>query len=378
LTDLEGIVSRIADGESVSSSELLPYLSVERREHRQSVNALLANAYLRSGRKENLEYARVLIQRAWLLSRFSPELLPLYVKIHAALDDIPQIREAYKRIGMAMASEGNISEAIKYFDLWQYAYVTFSRQDKYEYDFDILDCVDRFAQSHRFSPKVRPGLLKNGKIRLAYLVRGITELGSVLVKVNLLHARHHDRSRFEPMFFVPESKRAVLESPEGSAHLRNFEQLGYELMMAPDVSTTKERLLAVSSMIHEAKADILITSAGLASFEHYFITTLRPAPCHNRPIAGTCSAVCTWPLLDWAVVWSIHPLIDCPVSGTRVIMAGGLPLRSEISTYKPSELGIPDSALVIASAGRHVKFQDPAFWRAINRNTLSNTSRSTT
>src|SRR5438067_1932210 len=119
------ILSRIANGEMVSSSELLPYLCLERREQRANANKLLAEACWQSGREDHLRHATVFIHRAWVLSRFAPELLPLYIQIYSALDDIAGIREAYKRVGLMMATQGNVSEAIRYFDQWQYAYWRF-------------------------------------------------------------------------------------------------------------------------------------------------------------------------------------------------------------------------------------------------------------
>src|SRR5205085_12159406 len=168
---------------------------------------------------------------------------------------------------------------IRYFDQWQYAYWRFHNLDKFEYDFDILESIERLAQPYKFAPKLRPDVLTGGKIRLAYLVRDFTRARSLLVKELLLLAENHDRARFEPIFFVPESERAVLQQAAGREHLRLFENYGDKVMMAPDMSATDERLLAVGRMIYDARPDILIVSAVLAGFEHYFIPALGPAAC---------------------------------------------------------------------------------------------------
>ncbi|MDQ3803238.1 MAG: hypothetical protein M3416_05225, partial [Acidobacteriota bacterium] len=342
----------------------MPYLCLERRGQRAEVNRLLAGAYLQSGREEHLRHAKVFIRRAWLLGRFSPDLLPLYTEIHAALDDIPAIREAYKRVGVAMAARGDVSEAIRYFDLWQYAYMQFKNLDQFEYDFDILDCVDRLARPHRLAPRPRADLLKGGKIRVAYLVKGINEVGSVLVKINLLFARHHDRARFEPTFFVPESGRAVLASEAGREHVRLFESCGCELRTAPDEDATGERLRAAARMIHDARPDVLVASAALTQFQHYYITSLRPAPFVIGFVQGPPEQFA--PLtLDWGVAWSKHPLIDCPVSCTLSDMELDLPDRARVTPYERRAVGIPDDAHVVATAGRYVKFQEPEVWKAV-------------
>jgi len=360
----EEILSRIARGEGATSSELVPYLSLGGRAHRENVNTLLAGAYAESGRAGDLAHARVFVRRAWLLGRFPPALLPLYTRIHAALGDVAGIRDAYKRAGIEAAARGDLAEALRHFDAWQYADFYFSNLDRYEYDFDILNCLDGLARPHRLAPHPRAGLRAGGKIRVAYLVKGVTEVGSVLVKINLLFARLHDRARVEPLFFAPESERAVLDSEAGREHLRLFESHGCELTTGPNVGGARDRLLAVARSIHDARPDVLITSAALAQFEHYFIAALRPAPFVVGLVQGPPQQFAP-PSLDWSVAWSGHTLIDCPVDCVRVPLRGELAEREKITPYDRSELGIPEGALVVASAGRHVKFQEPAFWRAV-------------
>jgi glycosyltransferase involved in cell wall biosynthesis len=42
-----------------------------------------------------------------------------------------------------------------------------------------------------------------------------------------------------------------------------------------------------------------------------------------------------------------------------------LPRREDIVAYERREFNIPDQSCLLVSAGRHVKFQDPRFWKAI-------------
>jgi len=364
IPSFEATLSRIAGGESVCSTELLPYIFLERPDDREKANRLLAEAYFKSGRMEDLLYARTFVQRAWLLGRFSADLLPLYIQIHSALDDVPAIREAYKRLGIGAAARGDVSGAITYFDRWQYAYMEFNRLDRFEYDFDILDAMHRLAQPDRLRPKSRRDLLKSGKIRVAYLVKGIMEVGSVLIKVILLFARYHDRSRFEPMFFVPESERDVLASEAGREHIRQFEQCGYKVAMAPSIGGTHEQLRAVARTIYKQRADVLVTSGALTQFQHYYIMSLRPAPIVVGLVQGPPPQFAS-PRLDGGLAWSKHPLIDTPVSCVWTPLGNDLPERDKITPHERRELGIPDHARVVASSGRYVKFQEPRFWQAM-------------
>jgi hypothetical protein len=357
---LDAILSRIASGESVPQSELLPYLCIERRERRAEVNRLLAEACLGSGRAERLADAAVFVRRAWLLGGFQTELLPLYTRIHAAVGDVEGIRDAYKRAGVEAAARGDVPGALRYFDLWQYAYHDFSKLDRYEYDFDILDCVERLARPHRLAPPARAG---GGPLRVAYLVKGMTETGSILVKINLLFARFHDRSRVEPLFFAPEPESQVLASEAGREHMRLFESHGCGLTAGPD-APPEVRLPAVARMIRDAGADVLVTGAALAHFEHFYVAALRPAPAVFGFIQGPPPQFA--PLsLDWGFAWGRHPLIEAPVSCSFIELGLDLPSPGDVKPYERGELGVPEGAFVAAAAGRHVKFQGEEFWRAV-------------
>ncbi len=358
---LNEILSRIKANEPVSSHDLLPHLSAERPRDRAQVNASLAAAYFASNGKESLEHAKTLIERAWFLSNFNLDLLPLYTEILATAGDVEGIRSAYKTIGIRMARHGRVSEAIRFFDLWHSAYATFLKADKYEYDLDVLESMDSLAAPYRFSRQLRPDVNDGKKVRIAYLLKGITELGSVLMKVIYLLAKYHDPSRFDLMIFAPESVTSIKNSPEGSAHIEAFSRLGYDIVLGPDVATTKERLLAVARAIEGSKPDVLVTSAALANFEQYFISTLHPAPIMIGLLQGP-PPLFAPPFLDWAIAWSGHTLLDCPVGCSRSSLGADLKTRSHVTARERSELDVPEGAVIVASAGRYFKFQDRRFW----------------
>jgi glycosyltransferase involved in cell wall biosynthesis len=364
MREFDEVLSRIANGRDVAPSELLPYLCSETREQRCEVNAMLALAYSRGYTAEHIRQAKVFIQRAWNLSGFSADLLPLYIKISSALDDIGGIRDAYKRLGMKMAAEGNISETIRYFDLWQNAYANFCQLDRYEYDFDVIDCMDRLAQPHRFATALTTEPLHGRKIRLAYLLKGIADLGSVLVKIKLLFAKYHDSSRFEITFFAPESESFVQNSSPGLDHIRQFEGCKCEVITAPSLEDTGQKLLALARKIYESKPDILITSASIANFSQYFITALKPAPVIIGFNQGPPPQFVS-PSLDWCITWTKHPLIDCIVGSSLVTLETDLPNKDNVIPFDREDFGIPEDALILFSGGRNSKFQDIDFWRAI-------------
>lgn len=360
----QSILARIATGVNVTPEELLPYLCLEGRLQRAEVNALLAEAYTQEQTPARLEQAGVFIRRAWLLSGGSDDLLPLYTRILTGLKDVEGLRQAYKRLGMQAATRQEISKAIDYFDRWQWVYWTVENLDRWEYDFDILDCVDDLAAPHRIPAARRAAPSSGEKIRLAYVLRGVTELNSILIRISLEFAKYHDRSRFDVTFFTPEPERTIGLSPQGWENLEMFEGLGYKVMTAPSHNNTADRLLALASQIREIKPDIMIASAALADFSQYFLTTLRPAPIVMGLVQGP-PPLFAPTALDWCIAWTKHPLIDCPVNCSWVEINLDYPPQEVADAHIRKTLLLPSNACILMSAGRHTKFQSLEFWQAI-------------
>lgn len=362
--ELTSILGRIANGEMIEASELLPYLCLESRQQRSEVNAMLADAFIQAKTPDHLQRARVFIQRAWTLTGGSADLLPLYSQICAALNDTASIREAYKQLGMKAAREDNISAAINYFTLAHKAYGIFDQLDRFEYDFDVMSHMNELAAPHRFHATGQTAYRPGDKIRIAHLVKGISESNSILVEIDLIFARFYDRSNFEVMFFIPESKDLVERSAQAKNHIEQFESLDCEVVSVPSQSNQAETLLALAKTIHEFSPHVLLTSAALADYRHYFITSLRPAPISIGLVQGP-PAQFAPPILDWCIAWTKHPLMDCPVDCSWVEIKIDYPMQRFAGAYSRKSLGLPDNCCVLLSAGRPTKFQSQEFWQAI-------------
>jgi len=363
--DFKDILSRIADGKAPTQSELIPYLCLGGQDERAEVNAMLADAYSVNPTPGRLAQAKVFIQRAWLLSDFSPHLQPLYTRILSALGDTEGIRAAHKRLGMRAAERGNVAEAIRHFDAWHALYYWLEHQDKFEYDFDILSCMDQLAAARRPSENATPPTTSDGRIRIAYLLRGTVEHNSALMKISHILAELHDGSRFDLAFFVPEQASTVASSSQGTAHLRKFKTAGWHVATAPDGDNLEEALLSLAGNIRDWNPHLLVTSAALADFSTYFVTALRPAPLLVGLVQGPPPQFAP-PSLDWCIVWSRHPLIDTPVGCSLVKFNLGDPETNKTPVYRREQLGIPRESPLLLSGGRHVKFQEPQFWQVIS------------
>jgi glycosyltransferase involved in cell wall biosynthesis len=177
-------------------------------------------------------------------------------------------------------------------------------------------------------------------------------------------ARYHRKDRFEITFFIPDPQRIVNKSKQASETVRQLRGYGCDVIVSPNGSDLAKRLRAVASQIFDYQPDILITSALLAELEHYFIASLQPAPLIVGLIQGPPQQFAA-PDMDWGISWSKHPLLDAPCNASLVHIGLDLPKRESITPYSKRDLHIPDQCRVMMSGGRHVKFQNPDFWKAI-------------
>jgi glycosyltransferase involved in cell wall biosynthesis len=352
--DFEALLRRIRDTGMADQAAMLPYLCSESREERGRANYRLAEAFADVG---DFAQARVFIERAWLLLRFPEEALPLYKKICEETNDIEALRAAYKRQGMRFASEGKIEQALSAFNQWQYVYANYYHLDRYAYDTDILDCIAAMAEPLKF--ETSPNRPASQKLRIAYLVFGAEHTNSVLVKINLMLAEWHDKRQFDVAFFILESKN--LDRNKIKAYEQDFRSRGVEIYFAPAWGA-ESRLFALAKAIHEFRPDFLVTSAALASFEHYFIALLRPAPRVIGLLQGPPQQYVAQGL-DHAISWSRHPLIDSPIDTSFVKLGVAQPDRAAIPVMPRSAIAVPEDAVVLMSVGRHMKFQDVDFWK---------------
>lgn len=354
------LLTDISAGVEVDSDAVLPYLCMDLREDRLWANVSLAMAFHQAG---NSRQAVELMRRAWLFSDRDERYLDLFVQVHVADSDIESIREAYKELGIRAASENKIAKALRHFNAWQYAYSDHCKRDEYHYDTEVLDRIAQLAEPHVL-PVRKSKIRASKKVSLAYLVFGMTHLNSVIVKNCLTFARHHDRENFDVTFYIPDQLTSVLERREAVENIRKIEAEGWKVVLAPDSFSEERSLIDFSRSIYDAEHDILITSAGLADFKHYFIAATEPAPV----VIGLCQGPPPQyiaPDFDHAISWTKHPLIDCPTDCSLVKGATDLPSRQVNIAEAKGEFGIAEDELVLMSCGRPSKYQDLEMWLAI-------------
>lgn len=358
-SEFEKVVSESTDKNGIDINRMLFTLSTGLLEKRMYLNYFLAEYYFKS---KNTEQAKIFVDRAWLFSRFDTNILPLYLQIHESLQDYEAIREAYKRLGMEEAKMRNIANAISYFNQWHYVEAMYRKADIYRYDFDIIDAIERMAEPYRFTHEPVPKKVE-GKTKIAFLVFGLSHANSSLIKSNKLYFKHLDMESNRVEIFVIDSKKEVTNRIEAMGHIFEFQRLGCRVHLFEDRVNKVEKLLEISKSIYDFGADILMTGAAMAEMEHAFVIATQPAPKTVGFLLGPPEQFC-YPFMDEIVGYSYHPLFDAPVKKSAYQQSTYAKTKSNRS-IKYSDLGIPESATVLISSGRHTKFQNADYWKAI-------------
>lgn len=354
MKDFDIFLEDLANGaKSLGPDELISFISMGSVSERVAANKRLAEVYINKG--EFLE-AKTFVERAWLISNFSSEILPLVIQLNEELKDYVSLREAYKRIGIKEANKGNVVTALTYFNIWQYVFAKYEKTDKYIYDFDILDAVSRLSMP--FQDSARDNLKPiSGKIRIAYIIYG---WAPALHKIDYAIAEFVDKSRFELVFVIPDK---IFQNPLHRDFVKKVENFNCSVITA-DKDDPLSQVLAIKEKIGGFKPHILFNSASITDFWTYFLSLLVSAPLKPALIGGAMPLYIS-PVFDLGMVESFHITMDSLIDCARVELSLPLPLKKDHLTLTRGILNIPDNAIIIVCGGRPSKFQDQDYWKVI-------------
>lgn len=363
--DFLEIAGRIAAGGEVDHEVLLPYLCDASRERRVTVNLVLANAFIKRNKEGDLEAAKGFASRAWDISGFSDEAFTYHLALSKAFKDVKAVGDAYKRMGLRQLELGEHAKAFFYLHCAQYAHAETLSIDHVEFDYDVLYRLRELAKSHGIDRAPREPLAGR-KVRLGVLLYGITQLNSIIIRIALTILANHDKERFEIACYIPESLQEIEAYPHARNVLAKLQAMGVRTVMAPvqiDLNLMPS-LIGLAQSIEADRIDILLDMAALADYKRYFITCLKPAPVVAGFVLGP-PAQFAPPELDFCVSATRHTLMETPVDCELIPSEYTMPDLSEIQPYQRSMFDIPDGVFLLASSGRHVKFQDAGYWKAI-------------
>lgn len=369
VSTLNTVVANIRGGGEIISAELVALLYVDSKAGRCRINEELTRAYLESGR---LEEAANFANRAWQLSDDNLGFLPAYLEIHTARGDLERVRDAYKQVGMRFAAAGNVPEALRYFNLHHYVYQSAGQGDRYDYDFDILNAIERLAKLRRIEHSPPPATELDGKTRIAYLVFGAAHDESVLIKLLCSFAQHHDPTRYLVRFFLPENPETANQYviPNLRTNLQKLETAGASIEI-PEAQNELGNLISIADKMADFRPGLLVTTAALADYAHYYLASTRPAPVRIGLVYGPPEQYVA-PDFDWVVSGTKHPLMDSPCDGIVIPIEVDLPDRAATAAYPRSQFQIPEDAAVIVIVGRPEKLINREYWRCISTILSSN------
>lgn len=358
MADFEKIIIRIVNEEPVDCDEILKHLVKTGNEERAEIFNRLAESFCLRG-ENHLVQAAEFAGRAFAVSKNKIKYAPKLIEILTALKDAEKLKKVYKRIGYEYLKLNNVKEALESFDRWLYVYPEIHKTDKYEYDYDILNSIDSFTNTLGFKPNSFFDCIAP-KLRIGFLVKDITAFNSVLVKVNYQFAKYFNPDVYELYFFFPETEKQIMNSKQGEYLLNLFQKEGVINVCADECARYADQLLSVANKIKEKKIFLLVTSAALSLFNHYFITSLKPAPIILGLSQGPPPQFIPQNI-DWSIAWTYHPLIDSPVPTSHVKLQIDLPNKCDIALKTKEFYGMPEDSLAVYAGGRHVKFQDQEY-----------------
>jgi predicted O-linked N-acetylglucosamine transferase (SPINDLY family) len=368
-TKFNQILKRISNGEQIGTSELFSFIGAENRKERLYFNLTLANLYFNMG---SYQHAYVCMQRAWMLSQFDERLIEQFFQIAKHAKKTDDIKNAYKHLGLSKLREKDLKNSLEYFNKWHNTETFINSADKYQYDNDILNAIDNYTKSQKFN---HTNNQENKKVKIGYLIKGITVLNSVLIKINLIFAKYHNSDQFEITFFTSETLDEIKNSPQGINTISIINNYGHRIVTPNNRMAYEERLNSVAKSIFNERINILVTSAVLADFEHYYITSLKPAPIIIGLAQGPPPQFIAPNHMDWAISWTYHPLLDTPINCSHISLEMDFAqLDCNNSNKYKSELRIPEDGIILMSGGRPVKFQDKLFWNSVSHLLLNHSN----
>jgi hypothetical protein len=356
------ITKKIRNGLPISDSDITRIFQKRDGGKLGEINLELATLLLTSKDPHLQNWGYISARRAWIQSGFDTRVFPVYVKYLERRQDIESIRSCFRQLGIAALATKDYNTAIKYFNQWQYCYMQYLTIDRYEYDFDLLNLIENHLLDNQVEDPPTKTPVNNEKIRIVYLVHGISSPSSIATKILLNIIRYHDRSRFEIHVFTIENYLKLMALP-GRVFIQEFKDAGCPLHYPPAYLHGFAKLKTIVQEMRQFRPHILVTCAALADFEHFFIAALKPAPVRVGFVFAAPPQFIS-PSFNYGISWIDHIILDCPIpclnSGVTY-----LPEEKPKSSHMKSDFGVPENAIVLATAGRHVKFQNKEFFTSI-------------
>ena len=331
------------------------------------INTLVeeGNKQIESGR---FDLARISFWRVAMMTRYeNRELLETMTRILQQSDNIPAIKEVWKRAAVAALESNRLDDFLEYNYLSIYSEHLFGKNPNYEFtsvDEDINAYIRIAAKSH---PLYKSNLQKRknkaapGKLRVGFVTEGLSQF-QASVRTYYPLTENHDREKYEIYVY------SRWWHGEEIAKQHKYETTAKELLSwGAQVRTPQERLSPmaqvefINNAIIEDQIDALVFQTTYFVPGYNFLSCIHPAP-FQAAIAHQQAEFSHE--LDLAYAFkkvpfeTPYPTLPFPMAHTR---------KTAKETYKRADYNIPEDAVVMVSTAREMKFHQPSFWREMEK-----------
>ncbi len=363
--NFEQLLTDIKMGKDVPEESVLSYLTVGSKKDRAAINLLFSEAYANSSKSNGMALAEVFAERAWELSGFEESYFDSYFILLKINKNTSKAKQALRTMGLIKSKEADVIKALEYFNKWQYVFPIFEMIDNYVYDYFVLDSISELASKFRVNGNTQKK--KTDKIKLVFLVPGVTQFNNIVTRENHYIISNLDKNKFEVAVIITERTKHVLQSKQGTSHIEKFKNSGAEVFISGDGDNYITELILLAKKVVEYNPDLFIASEILSDFYYFFFSLLLPKSIKTFGLSYSLPALSISPYYNHAIVSMRHPLLETPVDVTFVDMETELPKLEDIRPIDKSELNLPENSVVMVSSGRYNKYQNINYWQMVFR-----------
>ncbi len=325
------------------------------------------NALVDEGNKqveaERFDLAEISFWRVALLTRYAErEVVDTLARLYQRRDDIPAIKEIYKRAAVSAMERNRLSDFLDLSYLSIYAEHMFGKNPNYSYsniDEDINAFVRMTAKCHPLNDWVfqnRKQEPAGDKLRIGFVTEGLSQY-QASVRTYYPLTEYHDHDKYEIYFYT----RWWLDEP--LAQKQDYRKTVENIKGWGGVVRAPEKRLDAASQadfitrkIVEDKIDALVFQTTYFVPVYNLVSCFHPAPfqaaiAHQQPeFSYELDLLFSFKKVPLESPNEIQPF---PMAQTR---------KSIEKPHSRSEFNVPEDAILMITAAREMRYSQPRFW----------------
>jgi glycosyltransferase involved in cell wall biosynthesis len=336
----------------------------------ERLKALLAEArkQVSKGRED---LAEVSLARAALMSGHDDEtVIEEQVRLYRSSDNIPAIQKAMKRSSLAALEKGDLNNFLHRAYLSIYAENLFGRKPNYQHsvvDEDFNVYIRLAARSHPLYQWVREHAgnaaagASGDRLRIGFVLEGFSERQASARNYYPL-AEHHDPDRFDLYFYSRWFMGEDLAKQHGYQNTaRNLEKWGCHVRTPERRLGPMDQVDFLAKSIVNDRIDILVFQTAYFVPQHNFVSCLHPAP-----FQASLEAQQPEYSHEMDLIFTTRKQI--PECYTKTAPFVIMTTREKAAQgHQLEEFGIPNSATILITVHRGVRYNQPIFWTQMEK-----------